>query len=134
MLKSPKHLKFIRGLPCLSCGRIPPSEAAHIRFGSGNNKGGMGMKPSDNRTVPLCDQCHTKQHQIGETVFWERLGIKEPVKDFADKFFAVSKDQNAARKIIFDRLLLYPPASFMMRRVKNDQNETNPDDSLNSEQ
>lgn len=49
------HLTMIRALPCLKCGRIGETEAAHVRSGT---DGGMGMKPADRWTVPLCRACH----------------------------------------------------------------------------
>lgn len=42
-------------------------QAAHIRV---NSDGGMGQKPSDNRVLPLCHDCHALQHRIGEIKFW----------------------------------------------------------------
>lgn len=60
------HLAFIRSLPCCRCGKSP-SQAAHVRMGTG---GGMGMKPDDRYTVPLCADCHRRQHDVGERAFW----------------------------------------------------------------
>lgn len=37
-----------------------------MRLGSG---AGMGQKPDDWRTVPLCRDCHATQH-TGEMTFW----------------------------------------------------------------
>lgn len=65
--RSPVYLKWVRERPCVRCEAPPPSEAAHVRMGNG---GGMGLKPSDYRTVPLCHTCHALQHQIGERAFW----------------------------------------------------------------
>jgi len=52
-------------------------EAAHVRLGSNT---GMGQKPDDWRTVPLCAGpysdikgqlgCHNRQHVLGEASFW----------------------------------------------------------------
>ena len=69
---NPAHLKFIRSLPCLACGKFPPSQAAHIRCGT---DGGIGLKPSDRYVVPLCDACHAAQHQLGERSFWAAVDI-----------------------------------------------------------
>lgn len=50
------------------------TEAAHVRIGG---DGGMSLKPSDWRTVPLCghdsdsEGHHAQQHRLGERVFWE---------------------------------------------------------------
>jgi hypothetical protein len=44
----------------------------HIRIGT---DGGTGLKPSDRYTVPGCNRCHHRQHQIGERTFWAEVGI-----------------------------------------------------------
>jgi hypothetical protein len=62
-----QHLTFIRQLPCVACGRAAPSEPAHVRTGT---DGGVGIKPSDRYSVPLCTACHAKQHRVGELRFW----------------------------------------------------------------
>lgn len=63
------HLQWIRGCLCLmltsECSG--PIEAAHIRNGT---DGGMGQKPSDCYTVPLCRHHHAMQHAVGEKTFW----------------------------------------------------------------
>lgn len=66
------HLSFVRGLPCCVCAKAPRSEAAHIRAGT---DGGMGTKPSDRFTVPMCPDCHRRQHQVGELAFWAGHGV-----------------------------------------------------------
>lgn len=68
--KAEKHLRFIRNLPCLVCGAYG-SEACHIRYGTG---GGMGLKPHDKFTVPLCHDHHMLQHSVGEVSFWDWAG------------------------------------------------------------
>lgn len=70
LIRSRKHLAYIRSLPCLACKASAPSQAAHIRTGT---NGGTGIKPGDNYTVPLCPTCHHKQHQIGEQSFWAEI-------------------------------------------------------------
>lgn len=64
--KDAKYLRAIRKLPCLVC-RQTPSEAAHVRIGS---NAGMGLKPHDRRTIPLCHKHHMEQHSLGEQRFW----------------------------------------------------------------
>lgn len=71
MVRSDGHLKWIRGHICCldsdNCdGKI---QAAHVRFG---NDGGVGMKPGDNFTLPLCAEHHAAQHRIGEPSFWQQ--------------------------------------------------------------
>ena len=72
----PKHKRIrdrawldeVRNQPCIVTGATP-CEPAHIRFGLG---GGMGLKPGDNRVVPLVPQLHRLQHDIGEISFWNK--------------------------------------------------------------
>jgi hypothetical protein len=47
-------------------------EAAHVR---GSQTGGIGMKPGDNFSIPLCSKAHREQHQIGEAAFQKRYGF-----------------------------------------------------------
>lgn len=75
--RSPGHLAFVRKHACVACDSESGIEAAHVRLGSG---AGMGQKPDDWRAVPLCRDCHAKQHTLGEMSFWVELGIgAEPV-------------------------------------------------------
>lgn len=67
------HLAWVRTLPCVSCGSPGPNEAAHYRQSVADlpgHSGGMGMKPTDNRVLPLCKSCHGRQHSVGEVTFW----------------------------------------------------------------
>jgi hypothetical protein len=87
-----KHADFIRGLPCLCCGRAAPNEQAHVRLGT---DGGMGLRPSDRYSVPLCAWCHRlaprAQHQIGEPEFYSLLGIDGG--QVAERLYRISGDQ-----------------------------------------
>jgi len=66
------HLDFVRSLPCCVCGHRPRSEAAHVRAGT---DGGLGLKPSDRFTVPMCHDHHRIQHTIGELAFWSQRNV-----------------------------------------------------------
>lgn len=71
------HLEFIRRLPCVICMK-PGVDAAHIRYSDDRylkRQTGMGERPSDKWTVPLCREHHTIQHSVNEGVFWRRYGI-----------------------------------------------------------
>jgi len=71
------HLAWIRTLPCLITG-TQPVEAAHIRFADaqyGKRETGMGEKPDDCWTVPLCPEKHREQHSMNEREFWDKHGI-----------------------------------------------------------
>jgi len=93
MIRSPKHLKFIRSLPCVRC-RHGETQAAHIRKGTG---GGKAIKPSDKFTVPLCHSCHDTQHNRGEVSFW---GDVERAVKLAEDLYAVSGNWEKACGLI----------------------------------
>lgn len=72
----PKRLARIREMACLICNAPPPSEAAHIRMGLA---GGMGKKPPDDLTVPMCHRHHALQHRAGEKNFWRYVFMEDGV-------------------------------------------------------
>jgi hypothetical protein len=66
------HLKFVTTEPCLMCGRRP-SDAHHLTFAQPR---AMGMKVSDEFTVPLCRLHHRDVHKAGnEAAWWDDLEI-----------------------------------------------------------
>lgn len=81
------YLGALHELRCLRCGAPPPIEAAHIRMTNvewGQRAGvrtgaGMGEKPSDCWTLPLCAACHrtgpTAEHKIGTIRFYREWGV-----------------------------------------------------------
>jgi Rad52/22 family double-strand break repair protein len=72
-LRDKAHLKFVASQPCLVCGR-QPSDPHHLRFAQPR---ALGVKVSDEFTVPLCRGHHRQLHQAGdELAWWERLKIK----------------------------------------------------------
>jgi hypothetical protein len=90
-LEDPKYLSWIRGLPCVGCvqdktpSRSMRCEAAHVRFGdarAGWAPTGMGQKPDDRRTLPLCCGHHREgpkaQHGARERAWWEARDICPP--------------------------------------------------------
>lgn len=71
-LRDKNHLRFVAGLACLVCGRIP-SDPHHIRFAQDR---ALGRKVSDEYTVPLCRTHHRELHRHGnEFRWWEAAGI-----------------------------------------------------------
>lgn len=56
---------YIASKPCLICSRIDV-QAAHIRYSGA----GMGLKPCDVFTTPLCITHHQEQHTMNEKMFW----------------------------------------------------------------
>jgi hypothetical protein len=91
-----RHLVFVRQLPCVTCGKAAPSEAAHVRTGT---DGGVGSKPGDRYAVPLCTACHADQHRVGELTFWSALRI-DPL-NVALRLWTVSADIEAGERIVF---------------------------------
>ena len=69
-LRDKAHLKFVASQPCLVCGR-QPSDPHHLRFAQPR---AIGLKVSDEFTVPLCRGHHRQLHQAGnEVAWWEDL-------------------------------------------------------------
>ena len=71
-MRDRKRLAAIRKLPCVVCGRSPV-DAAHSNQ-SAHNKG-LGIKASDEFTIPLCRQHHIEYDQFqkmnrSESVEW----------------------------------------------------------------
>lgn len=63
-LALPEYLEWLKGKPCCVCGKEPygdhKSIPAHQRVGGA---GGTGIKPPDTYALPLCNDCHDKQHR-----------------------------------------------------------------------
>src|SRR5207237_114537 len=71
-IRDKRHLRFVAKQPCLVCGR-QPSDAHHLRFAQSR---GLGLKVSDEFTVPLCRGHHREVHRYGkESQWWENAGI-----------------------------------------------------------
>jgi len=65
-LRDKAHLKFVASQPCLICGR-QPSDPHHLRFAQPR---AIGLKVSDEFTVPLCRGHHREVHRVGSEVVW----------------------------------------------------------------
>ena len=65
-LRDKAHLKFVASQPCLVCGR-EPSDPHHLRFAQPR---AIGLKVSDEFTVPLCRGHHRQLHQAGNEEVW----------------------------------------------------------------
>ena len=96
------HLDFIRQLPCCVCGDPIHTQAAHIRYSDarvGKVNAGVGAKPHDRFTVPLCNIHHDQQHNMGnERRFWELYKI-DPIL-IALALYSISGDMEEAERII----------------------------------
>jgi hypothetical protein len=98
--EDPIYLDCIRQCPCLICGR-EGVEAAHVRFGSlerDKPTTGMQIKPSDQWTVPLCQEHHRAQHSRGERQWWAEQQID--VLAVCDELWAQRYDVTAMRAIV----------------------------------
>jgi DNA recombination protein Rad52 len=74
-LRDKAHLKFVASQPCLVCGR-QPSDPHHLRFAQPR---AIGLKVSDEFTVPLCRGHHRQLHQAGNELDWWQTMKIEPV-------------------------------------------------------
>lgn len=96
-----KHLRYIRGLPCLLCNDNTSTEAAHVRYAEpmlAKPISGMGNKSDDSYTVPLCGKHHREQTNYGdERGYWERLGV--PVLGIAQTLYINSGNQEFGERI-----------------------------------
>jgi hypothetical protein len=67
------HLRFVAAQPCLVCGR-QPCDPHHLRFAQPR---AIGLKVSDEFTVPLCRGHHRQLHQAGnEVAWWDNVKIE----------------------------------------------------------
>jgi Rad52/22 family double-strand break repair protein len=83
-LRDKAHLKFVASQPCLVCGRTP-SDPHHLRFAQPR---AIGLKVSDEFTVPLCRGHHRDLHQSGnETTWWahKKIDALKIARDFWER-------------------------------------------------
>ena len=72
-IREKAHLRFVASHPCLVCGR-QPADPHHLRFAQPR---ALGMKVSDEFTVPLCREHHRQLHHAGnEVAWWHSVNIK----------------------------------------------------------
>jgi hypothetical protein len=74
-LRNKVHLKFVASQPCLVCGRSP-ADAHHLRF---TQPRAMGLKVSDEFTVPLCRIHHRDVHSHGDEIAWWQKRAIDPL-------------------------------------------------------
>jgi len=66
------HLQYVASQPCVICGRSP-SHAHHLRHAQPR---GLGLKVSDEFTVPLCSIHHDEIHRtLREKQWWQERKI-----------------------------------------------------------
>jgi hypothetical protein len=64
--RSKAHLLYVRSQPCLLCER-GPCDAHHLKFAEPR---ALGLKVSDEFTVPLCRSHHQELHRHGSELAW----------------------------------------------------------------
>ncbi|MGE3897220.1 MAG: Rad52/Rad22 family DNA repair protein [Variibacter sp.] len=69
------HLTFVAKQPCLICGRTP-SDPHHLRFAQPR---ALGLKVSDEYTVPLCRGHHRELHRAGNEIDWWKRASIDPL-------------------------------------------------------
>ncbi len=92
--RSPEHLRFVAGQPCLVCSRTP-SDAHHLKFAQPR---AMAKKVSDEFTVPLCRTHHRQLHHGGNEVAWWLDMDIDPLpiaRDLWDQSQALAKGTSA---------------------------------------
>jgi hypothetical protein len=72
--------------PCLICGRTP-AHAHHIRYAQPR---GLGLKVSDEFTVPLCAIHHSENHTTGDERRWWQKHKIDPL-DVANRLWQESR-------------------------------------------
>jgi hypothetical protein len=69
-------------------------QACHIRKGLPNHlKGGMGMKPPDRVTIPMCHEHHSLNHAKGDISFW---GDMDKPIELANALYVMTGDREKA--------------------------------------
>ena len=95
-IRSKEHLRFVASQPCMICGRSP-SYAHHIRYAQSR---GLGLKVSDEFTVPLCATHHHHIHTTGKEQEWWQERNLDPLK-IASALWRQSRQQYATREASF---------------------------------
>ena len=63
--KNQKYLDWLKTQNCVVCGRTP-CDPAH----QPSQWNGVSLKSPDTYCLPLCRECHDKEHRVGHTTFW----------------------------------------------------------------
>lgn len=95
------HADFIRELPCIICRDNISTECCHIRMSDGRISKpptGIGIRPDDRFTVPMCSKHHREQHAGSERKFWDRYNIDAVLIALA--LYSISGDVEEAERII----------------------------------
>jgi Rad52/22 family double-strand break repair protein/Protein of unknown function (DUF968) len=94
-LRDKTHLKFVASQPCVICGR-QPCDPHHLRFAQPR---ALGLKVSDEFTVPLCRGHHRQLHQSSHEEAWwadHKINVLEIAKTLWDQTHPKSAAPDAA--------------------------------------
>lgn len=91
--RSKSHLRFVASQPCLIC-KGSPCDAHHLKFAQARS---LGMKVSDEFTVPLCRSHHQELHRHGNEVAWWANGQFAPL-DVAKSLWEASERGSLANQ------------------------------------
>lgn len=105
MLRSVKHLNFVRSLPCFISDQTP-SQACHIRI---LTDGGTGLKPSDYFVLPFTYHYHKMQSDIGELRFYKKFNINPfyVAKNIINLSNCKKVNNNEVKQILEERAKIY---------------------------
>jgi DNA recombination protein Rad52 len=104
------HLRYVARQPCLICGRSP-SHAHHVRYAQPR---GLGLKVSDEFTVPLCAIHHHHIHTTGkEREWWLEQNI-DPLKIASELWH---KSREVDPRVVGGALDSASPESFVDQSV-----------------
>tara|TARA_R110002153_G_scaffold113629_1_gene255948 strand:+ start:5611 stop:5958 length:348 start_codon:yes stop_codon:yes gene_type:complete len=105
MIRSVKHLNFVRSLDCYISDQTP-SQACHIRI---LTDGGTGIKPSDYFVLPFTYQYHKMQSDIGELRFYQKFNINPFIlaKNIIMLSNCLKVNNNEVKQILLERAKIY---------------------------
>ena len=92
-IRCKEHLRFVAEQPCLICGRSP-SHAHHVRYAEPS---GLGLKVSDEFTVPLCAIHHHHIHTTGKELEWWQERNINPL-EIASRLWQQSRNRHPAER------------------------------------
>ena len=101
-LCSPKHVDFVRTLPCVVTMREGDGVQPHHLLRVPTNERGASMKSGDDWTIPLWWEVHNALHNDGvdERTFLAEHGIYGPA--LAALLFRLTGDEDACRRAIME--------------------------------
>ena len=77
IIRDRKYLDWLRSQPCCITGVEGQTEPAHTFKSIGG--GGMGLKSSDSRALPIHFELHRLQHSMSEAQFWREALMRDTV-------------------------------------------------------